>query len=82
MKKPLSMKGKFSIAKFFQKFSVDDRVVLKAESSYQRGMYFPRFHGKNGLVKGTQGNCYKVLINDSGKKKEVIVHPVHLKKNQ
>ena len=75
------MKGKFSIARFFQNFSENERVVLKAESSYQRGMYFPRFHGKNGLVQGKQGNCYKVLINDSGKKKEVIVHPVHLKKH-
>ncbi len=80
LSKPLARKGKISITRFFQKFDKDDRVVLKAESSYQKGMYMPRFHGKSGIVEEKIGRCYKVSFNDMGKKKTAVVHPVHLKK--
>jgi len=42
-------------------------------------MYFPRFHGLAGIVKGKKGNCYQVTIKDGRKTKELVVHPVHLK---
>ena len=78
-KKP-SDKGKFSIRDFLRPFKVGDRVVLKAEPAIQKGMYFPRFHGKEGIVNGKKGNCYEILIKDFKKEKIVVVHPVHLKK--
>ncbi len=53
---------------------------MKAEPAVQHGMYYPRFHGKHGVVKGKQGNCYIVGIKDKNKAKDLIVHPVHLKK--
>ena len=79
LKKHYKQKGKMSLTKFFQEFNEGDTVVLKAEPSVQRGMYFKRFHGKNGLVMGKQGNCYKVLIKDFKMDKMIIVHPIHLK---
>jgi len=78
-KKPAD-KGKFSIRAFLRSFKEGDSVVLKAEPAIQKGMYFPRFHGKEGIVQGKKGNCYEILIKDFTKKKIVIVHPVHLKK--
>jgi large subunit ribosomal protein L21e len=80
MKKPLRNKGKISISKYFQILKENDRVLLKAEPAVQNGIYFRRFHGKTGLIKGKQGECYKILIKDGNKNKEVIVHPVHLRK--
>ena len=53
---------------------------MKAETAVQGGMYHRRFHGKSGIVKGTQGRCYKVEIKDGDKQKTMIVHPVHLKR--
>jgi len=72
--------GKLSIAKYLEEFKLNDKVILKAEPSIQKGMYFPRFHAKPGVVAGTQGNCYKIKIKDGGKDKVLIVHPAHLKR--
>ncbi len=79
LKKTIQGKGKLSLRRFFQVFDINTQVRLTAESGYQNGMYFPRFHGKSGIVVGTQGICYKVRINDRGKNKDLIIHPIHLK---
>ena len=80
LKKPIKDKGKLRLSKYFQHFKVDDKVVLSAEPSVQKGMYHPRFHGKIGIVKGTHGKCYEVEIKDAEKTKSLIVHPIHLMK--
>ena len=82
LKKNIREKGKISISNYLQKLKPGDRVILKAEPAIQNGMYFPRFHGKAGVITGMQGDCYKVLIKDINKKKTIIVHPVHLKQWQ
>jgi ribosomal protein L21E len=73
-------RGKFSLTKYFQSFEEGDKVLLKAEPAIHKGMYFRRFNAKSGIVAGKQGRCYVVRINDSGKEKKVIVHPIHLRK--
>jgi large subunit ribosomal protein L21e len=73
-------KGKLSIRKFFQEFKSGEKVALKADPGYQKGLYYPRFHGRAGLVLDKRGDCYGVLIKDGNKEKLVIVHPVHLKR--
>ena len=72
--------GKISISKYLQEFNIDDQVLLKAEPAVQKGMYFPRFHNKAGIIKGKKGVCYQVMIKDGGKEKVLIVHPVHLRR--
>jgi large subunit ribosomal protein L21e len=78
-KKPLREKGKISVRKFLQQFKIGDKVTLALEPAYQKGMYHPRFHAKTGIVKKKNGTCYDIEINDLGKKKMLIVHPVHLR---
>ena len=73
-------RGKISMTKYFQAFSAGDRVLLDVEPAVQKGMYHPQFMGKAGVVKGQRGRCYVVTINDLGKEKKLIVHPVHLKR--
>ena len=80
LSKPRRRKGKISVKKFFQDFEKGDKVVLNAEPAVQKGMYFPRFHSKVGIIKKKIGRCYKLLIKDGKKEKNLIVHPVHLKK--
>ncbi|MFT4249851.1 MAG: 50S ribosomal protein L21e [Candidatus Woesearchaeota archaeon] len=75
-------KGKISIRDSLQTFNTGDVVILKAEPAVQDGMYFPRFHGKQGVIKAEQGACYQVEILDGKNKKIVIVHPVHLQKRR
>ncbi len=80
MRKNPANKGKFSIKNYLAEFKDGDRVVLKAEPAVQKGMYFPRFHGKEGIITRKQGSCYIVKIKDIKKIKVLIVHPVHLKR--
>ena len=80
LKKNINQKGKISIRKYLQGFEVGETVILKAEPAVQKGMYFPRFHGKHGIVKEKQGKCYKILIKDFKMDKILIIHPIHLEK--
>lgn len=77
---PLNLKGKISIRRYLQNLEVGERVVLKTQPAIQKGMYFRRFHGKSGIVKGTQGECYLVEIDNFETKKLILVHPAHLVK--
>jgi large subunit ribosomal protein L21e len=79
LKKSTGTHGKISIRAFFKRFKQGQRVLLKAEPAYQKGMYFPRFHGKSGIVEAKKGNCYSIRIKDGKKEKLVVVHPIHLR---
>lgn len=79
-KKGVREKGKISLTRYFQLFKVNEKVILKAEPAIQKGIYFRRFHGKTGIIKGRKGRCYEVMIKDGKKEKILIVHPIHLKK--
>ncbi|PLW80029.1 50S ribosomal protein L21e [Candidatus Woesearchaeota archaeon] len=81
LSKNIRQKGKVSLKKYFQEFETGERCVLKCEPAVQKGMYFPRFHGKSGIVKSKRGACYEVTIKDGKLEKTIIVHPVHLLKN-
>ena len=71
-------KGKMSLSKYFQEFKTGDKVSLKIDPSVKKGMFHPRFHGKNGVIKGKKGNTYEVLVKDLKKQKTIMVHPIHL----
>jgi len=78
-KKNYKDKGKISLSKYFKEYKIGDKVILKAEPAVQKSIYFPRYHGKSGIVKGKKGSCYEILIKDKNKEKNIITHPVHLK---
>ncbi|MGM5481089.1 MAG: 50S ribosomal protein L21e [Nanobdellota archaeon] len=79
-RKNVRSRGKLSQRKYFQTFENGEKVILGADASYQQGMYFPRFHGKVGVVGKQVGRCYEVKIKDFNKEKNLIIHPVHLSK--
>jgi len=72
-------RGKVSVSRYMQTFKVGQRVFLGLEPSIQKGSYHLRFVGNSGIIKGQRGSCYEVVINDKGKDKLLIIHPVHLK---
>jgi len=73
-------RGKISFTEYFKSFNIGDKVYLSAEPCVQKGMYHPRFMGRWGTIKNKRGKCYEVAINDLGKDKTLLVHPVHLKR--
>ncbi|MFH0868425.1 MAG: 50S ribosomal protein L21e [Candidatus Woesearchaeota archaeon] len=72
-------KGKISISRFMQTLKEGQTVFLSAEPSFHKGEYHPKFLGKTGIIKGLRGKCYEVAVNDKGKEKLLVVHPIHLK---
>jgi large subunit ribosomal protein L21e len=79
LKKSIRRKGKISVSRFMQKFKSGQRVYLNIEPSYHKGCYDAKYFGKMGIVKKQKGKCYEVSINDCGKEKMLIVHPLHLR---
>lgn len=73
-------KGKVPLSRYFQKFDIGDKVVLKANLAVFKGRYLPRFHGKVGTVTGKKGRCFQIAVKNGGKQKIFNVHPIHLTK--
>lgn len=80
LSKPLARKGKISLKRYFQVFKTGDKVALRPEPAIHKGSYPGRFIGRNGVIEGKRGRCYKVLIKDINKEKMIIAHPVHLRR--
>ncbi|MFH1316038.1 MAG: 50S ribosomal protein L21e [Candidatus Woesearchaeota archaeon] len=80
MSKPHNKKGKISFKNILSSYKEGDKVILIAEPSTQKGSFFRRFSGKSGVIKGKQGNCYKVQIMDNKKQKIALVSSIHLRR--
>ena len=80
LRKRVYEKGKFYSEDYLKTLSNGDKVVLKAEPSFHKSMFNLRFQGKTGQVIEKQGICYKVQIKDGKKLKEIVTHPIHLKR--
>lgn len=80
LKKKIRERGKIKIAKFMQEFKEGEKVVIKPDPSYQKGMPNRRFFGRVGVIVSKRGKAYILEVKDGGKTKQVISLPVHLKK--
>jgi large subunit ribosomal protein L21e len=79
LKKEIREKGKISVSRYMQRFKTGQLVYLKMEPSCHKSNFSTKFIGRTGIVKGTRGKCYEVSINDQGKEKLLILHPIHLR---
>lgn len=79
LRKNIRQRGKISLSNYFKQYDIGAKVTLVGEPAVHKGMFFPRFKGKAGVVTGKQGSCYNVEIKDGKKVKTLIVHPVHLR---
>lgn len=72
-------KGKFSFAKYFQKFQPGDSVAVVRELSVPFG-YQKKLQGRTGRIIEKRGSAYYVAIKDLNKEKRYLIRPIHLKK--
>jgi large subunit ribosomal protein L21e len=73
-----SVRHKFKVTPYLRQFRAGDRVVIKIDPSSHKGMPFPKFNGKTGVVRESRGDAYVVGIRVGGKTKEIISRPEHL----
>jgi len=81
LRKDPRKRGLSPITHEFQQFEVGERVNIVLDPSVHRGMPHPRFHGRTGIVVGTQGRSFLIEVRDGGKIKTVISRPEHLRKS-
>ena len=72
-------KGKVSLSRYFQTFSEGDRVALVKERGTVAS-FSHRMQGRTGVIVSKRGTSYVIEVKDLGKTKQIITHPIHLKK--
>lgn len=78
LKKEARDHGKIKLTKLLHEYQPGNRVVVKIDSSVQKGMPHRRFHGKVGTVTEKRGRSYVVSVSQGDAIKEIIVRPEHL----
>jgi large subunit ribosomal protein L21e len=73
-----SHRHKFKVTPYLKEFKVNDKVTIKLDPSSHKGMPFPKFKGKTGVVVEKRGNAYIVQIRIGNMLKKVISRPEHL----
>ncbi len=80
MRKRVRERGMPPVNLFLQRFEIGEKAAIVINSAVHSGMPHRRFQGKTGTVVGRRGRMYLVEVRDGGKKKMLIVNPVHLRK--
>jgi len=78
LKKEPREKGKLRISKLLHEYPPGSSVVIKIDSSIQKGMPHRRYHGKIGTIIDKRGRSYVISITQGDAIKEIIVRPEHL----
>jgi large subunit ribosomal protein L21e len=75
-------RGRIRLSKLLQEYQLGNRVVIKIDSSVQKGMPHKRFHGKIGTILNKRGRSYVVSVSQGDAVKEIIVRPEHLEPHE
>lgn len=78
LKKGPRMHGKLSLSKLLQEYQPGNQVIVRIDSSIQKGMPHRRFHGKTGTIIQKRGRSYVVSVSQGDAVKEIVVRPEHL----
>jgi large subunit ribosomal protein L21e len=71
-------KGKIGLSRLLHDYQTGEKVVIKINSTIQKGMPHRRYHGKIGVVLNKRGRAYTVRVPQGNATKEITVRPEHL----
>jgi len=71
-------RGKTTLAKILHGYEAGEKVVVKIDSSVQKGIPHRRFQGRVGVIVSKRGRSYVVHVPQGDATKEIIVRPEHL----
>ena len=78
LKKVPRERGKPKLGKLLYAYELGSQVIIKIDSSVQKGMPHRRFHGKIGTIMDKRGRGYVVNVAQGDAVKEIIVRSEHL----
>ncbi len=81
-KRAIRERGKISLSKLLYEYEVGSNVIIRIDSSFQKGMPHRRYHGKIGTILNRRGRSYVVSVSQGDAVKEIIVRPEHLEPYQ
>lgn len=71
-------KGKIGLSKLLHEYQPGEKVLIKINSTVQKGMPHRRFYGKIGVVTSKKGRAYTVNVSQGEAVKQITVRPEHL----
>lgn len=66
------------VTRILMDYNAGDRVVIKIDPSFVKGMPHRRFHGKTGIIMGKRGRAYVVKVLMGDHEKTIITRPEHI----
>jgi large subunit ribosomal protein L21e len=78
LKKEPRERGKVRLSKLLYEYQPGTQVVIKIDSSVQKGMPHRRYHGRIGTILDKRGRGYVVSVSQGEAVKEIIVRSEHL----
>jgi len=78
LKKAPRERGNPKLGKLLYAYELGSQVIIKIDSSVQKGMPHRRFHGKIGTIMDKRGRGYVVNVAQGDAVKEIIVRSEHL----
>jgi large subunit ribosomal protein L21e len=66
------------LSKLLYEYQPGSQVLVKIDSSVQKGMPHRRYHGRVGTVINKRGRSYVVSVSQGDAMREIIVRPEHL----
>ncbi len=63
----------------FYPYKVGDKVAIKIDPSFHKGMPHRRYHGLTGTIVGVRGRAYVVSVPVGDSVKTIITYAAHLR---
>ncbi len=73
---------RLTMRKLLRSFPVGKEVHIEMDSSVHSGLPHHRYKGLTGTVIGQRGAIMLVAVNLGNAKRQIIVHPAHLKEKK
>lgn len=78
LKKGIREKGCSPVTRILREYAVGERVSIKIDPSFVKGMPHRRYHGRTGIVLGKRGRAYLIKMLMGGYEKTIIARPEHI----
>lgn len=78
MRKGIREKGIRPPDYLLHEYKVGDKVLVKINSAYHKGMPHRRNQGKVGTVVASRGRAFILRVREMNKLKDIIVRPEHM----
>lgn len=76
--KEVREKGLPAITRYLRAYAIGEKVIVRIEPSDAHGQPHPRYQGRTCTVIARSGKAYRLEFLDGGKRKELVVAPIHL----